>query len=453
MGGAPLATVATTKLTELLEEFRGGMNRIQSLEKAVQVLGRPQSGGGVDFAAIKKAMVAGAAGTAGFDGADELQLLRAVAGPRQKMIGCGTYLRALFVAQGGAPGVAGWGGRQEENVGVHKYLDNVKSRLVSKTALAEGSGVLGGYTVPVQFYTELMRLVAEASFVAQLCTTIPMTSRSMLIPALTQSAAPAAGTSAYFGGIASSFQPENSTLPETEPRFRQIELVARDQVYTTVASNQLLQDNAVALDTLLSTIFSEHMGWTQDYYILRGNGVNQPLGVLNAPATYQQPRATSNVFKLVDAANMLAHLWSGSWADAVWVMHPSVLPQLVTMEGGTGSNLVWVNQYPGGNQGGGAALKLPMTLFGLPIYFTEKLPQLGSTGDVLLADFSKYIIGDRLAMQVETSTHARFFNNQTVWRVIRRWDGQPWLDAPVISADGAGTYKVSPFVALKAETS
>jgi len=77
-----------------------------------------------------------------------------------------------------------------------------------------------------------------------------------------------------------------------------------------------------------------------------------------------------------------------------------------------------------------------------------QVPKLGTTGDVMLVDLSKMLLGDRLALQVEVSPHVLFAQNQIMWRVIQRWDAQPWLNAPIILGDGAGTSTVSPIVVL-----
>lgn len=422
------------------------MERQDGIEKTIHRMSR-STGDASDV--IRKALSDGRGGNAGtvnWDGADTLDLLRVAGGAHQKSLGWGSLLRDIatdmnpyshpFTQFRGDMGL------------VKKSLETARCRPVQKSSLAEGQGATGGYTVPVQFYADLLRLVAEDAFVRQMCTVMPMQSLSMYVPALAQTGSPAAGTSAFFGGIIATWQPEAQSINQSNPTFRQIQLTARTLEFYTVASNQLLQDNAVALDTLLTTLFKEGMAWFYDYYILRGDGSDQPLGVLNAPGSYTQSRNAGNTFAFIDVANMMSHLLMTSWTKACWIMHPSLIPQLFQLADSTNGRLIWMSQV--GTKGeGGLAQKMPLTLVGLPIYFTEKLPKLGSTGDVMLVDMSKYILGDRMAIQIETSPHVLFLNNQMVWRIIARWDGQPWVDQPITLADGSGTYQVSPFVVLK----
>jgi HK97 family phage major capsid protein len=89
---------------------------------------------------------------------------------------------------------------------------------------------------------------------------------------------------------------------------------------------------------------------------------------------------------------------------------------------------------------------LPTRLMGLPVIFSEKVAAPGSAGDVILADFSYYVIGDRRSLAIASSEHYRFLNDQMTWRFTHRMDGQPWIKAPITLADNTNT--VSPFVYL-----
>lgn len=320
---------------------------------------------------------------------------------------------------------------------------------VRKVALAEGSGTTGGYIVPPQFQTELLRIAAEDAVIERLARVLPMTSRTAQFPMLDVTTAQATGTSPYFGGVLATWQPEAATIDETEPAFRQGEWTAYDLVLYTVSSNQLLADNAVGLDSLLTSLFSEALTWYKEYAFFNGVGAgsSMPLGVLNAPATYVQSRSASNDFKLVDAASMMSRLHMRSWETSAWFMHPSVISKLIQQTNGATNSpfLVWLNPSPN-DKAGPAGTKFPKAyLNGLPIYFTEKLPSLGTKGDVCLIDWSYYIIGQRLDLQIDVSPHYLFRNNQMAWRAVARLDGKPWLNSSITDANG---WVSSPFVAL-----
>lgn len=343
--------------------------------------------------------------------------------------------------------------RQHGFVTVHKAATHGIKGVhgeVRKTALAEGSGITGGYVVPPQFMTDLLTIAGEDAFIEPKAKVIPMNSRTATWPMLDITTNQGLGITPYYGGISASWQPEAATINETEPTFRQAEWTAWDLVLYTVSSNQLLQDNGIGLDALLTSLFGQAMTWYKEYAFLRGLGAGStmPLGVLNAPATYVQNRSVPNAFRLADAAAMMSRLQVRSWEDATWVMHQSVLPQLIQMVDNSISNrLVWVSPMGDGKSMGPAAQKLPQAfLNGLPIHFTEKVPVLGTKGDVMLIDWSKYVIGNRLDVQIDVSQHFLFRNNQLAWRVVARCDGKPWLNNVITDASG---WTISPFVVLQ----
>lgn len=325
---------------------------------------------------------------------------------------------------------------------------------VRKTAMAEGSGITGGYLVPPQYQAELLTIAAEDAFIEPAAKVVPMASRTMQWPMLDITTAQATGTSPYFGGVLAQWQPEAATIDETEPQFKMTDWTAWDLVLYSVSSYQLLMDNGIGLDALLTQLFAQAITWYKEYAFINGRGAgnSMPLGILNAPATYTQTRTTSSQFKLADASAMLSRLQVRSWDSAMWIMHPSVIPQLIQMTNGATNApfLVWINPTGSGDDGP-AARKLPKAfLNGLPIHFTEKAPTLGTTGDVMLVDWSQYVIGNRLEYQIDVSKDYLFRTNQLAWRVIARCDGKPWLNSYITDAAG---WVSSPFVALSSATS
>lgn len=328
-----------------------------------------------------------------------------------------------------------------------KLMDG-ETGLRTKTALAESDGTTGGYLVPLEFSMRLLQLAVQPQIIRQRGAFVqPMGARSIRIPYLDVTTAQASGTTAFFGGFQIAWTEEASTKPESEPKFKQLELVAHELSALTLASNQLLADNAIGLDSFLSTMFPRAIGWYSDYAFFQGNGSGKPVGILNAPALIKVNRAgASGTFALADAITMLSKLLTTSMGSAFWVMSQTQIPNLYQIQDGASRNIILPNpQAPAG----GAAQTPPMTLLGLPIIFSEKLPQKSGsqqTGDVILIDPQYYVIGDRMQLEIQSSIHYKFANAQTAWRCIARLDGQPWIDGAITLADGAST--VSPFVAL-----
>jgi HK97 family phage major capsid protein len=111
---------------------------------------------------------------------------------------------------------------------------------------------------------------------------------------------------------------------------------------------------------------------------------------------------------------------------------------------GTGGGPVWIGNFAGGT---GGADTPPMSILGRPVYFTEKCPTLGTTGDLMFADLSFVLVGDRQAMQLSSSEHYRFANDQTSFRIIERVDSRPWLQS-ALTPHSNSTNTLSAFVQL-----
>jgi len=314
-----------------------------------------------------------------------------------------------------------------------------------KAALGEASGVTGGYIVPPDFYQSLLSIAAEENTFRQRAFVQPMASATLQFPYLDITTVQSAGVSPFFGGVQASWTAEAQTRTETEPQFKMMELKANELSGYSVSSNVLLQDAAFGLEKFLMVLFGRAVAWFEEYAFLQGNGVGKPLGILNANATIKTggnggtTRDTAGHFYFDDMAAMIARLLPSSYTKAVWYVSPTVVSDLIQLKDGANRAIfISIDQ--------GATKKPVWKLLNLPVIITEKLPALGTTGDVCLIDPSLYVIGDRMQLEIAASEHVNFLKNQMTWRFVQRVDGQPWMDKAVTLQDG--TSKVSPFVIL-----
>lgn len=309
----------------------------------------------------------------------------------------------------------------------------------TKAALGEASGVTGGYTVPPDFYRQLMELIEENTFIRPRAFVFPMASASAQFPYIDMTTAQAAGVSPFFGGVQMQWTAEAQNRTETEPQFKMMELKAWELSGYSVSSNVLLADAAFGLEKFLFNLFARAVAWFEEYAFLQGNGVGKPQGMVNCPAALGVDRATANEVAFADVANMWSKLLPESVNKAIWACSPTVIPQLLQLQDGANRAIfISIDQ--------GATKRPTWRLLGGDVFITEKLPKLGSTGDLVLIDPSLYVIGDRQEIEIAASEHVNFLANQMTWRVVERVDGQPWLDKPITLQDS--TTQVSPFVIL-----
>jgi HK97 family phage major capsid protein/HK97 family phage prohead protease len=299
-------------------------------------------------------------------------------------------------------------------------------------ALGTGSGPSGGYLVPETLIPDLLTAVSEQSIVLPraFVTDAPGTVRQPVVD-LSKGAS---GVFAWYGGIKFTWVGENSAIAETEPSFKQYTLRALTMAGIVRVSNRMLA--STTFDAQLRRMLAESASDYLDHYFIRGSGAGEPLGVLNAQALVSVARDTANQFKPVDAARMLERLMPGSLGRAVWLIHPTVLPQLVQFS--IGNTPVWQPNWQEGIAG---------TLMGIPVILTEKVNALGTAGDVLLADFSMYAVQLVRDIEIAASADAYFEFDQTAYRLTVYADGTPRVvdKAKYINTN----VEVSPFVRLQ----
>lgn len=309
------------------------------------------------------------------------------------------------------------------------------------TDMSETTGSTGGFTVPTQFFPQLLMLSSEQSIVASRATVIPLLAPSIEVPALDHTTAPTAGETAFFGGVQANWEEENSTINQENPTFKQVLLRKKNLRGYTTLPNVMSADSPIGLDNILQQLFSGAIGWHIDYACLRGTGAGQPLGVTNWAGLIAVTRSGTSAFALADAAGMYAKLLPPNSGKGVcWPVSPTVLAKMMTMAAtAVGGNSVYIDN---------ARDKPQMMLFGYPVIPTEKLPALNTQGDVLLCDFERYIVGVDPEIAIAFSEHVNFLKDQGTWRFRTRVDGRPWLNNYVTLSDATST--LSPFVALAA---
>lgn len=297
-------------------------------------------------------------------------------------------------------------------------------------ALDTEQGQAGGYLVPTAYNDELLQIAAQASPLLQLVTTFPVTEDAGEWPALDQHVTPTAGSgnTALAAGVVATKHESVGTLTETEPDLYLIRWRLHDVGgYTQVAAN-LNASSPMAVETLLKQLFGIAVASKKEYFILRGNGVGEPLGILNAPAAIGVAPITNSLFAYADAVTMISRL-KALTNKVRWVMHQSVLPDMA----GTG----WTQ--------GNNVMEVAKLGFGAPL-LSEHLPQANNSGCVVLADFGSYCLFEQGGLEIAYSEHYAFVNRKVTWRFNQRLDGQPWMKSYITLADPQGSFTVSPFV-------
>lgn len=302
----------------------------------------------------------------------------------------------------------------------------------------------GGFLVPEVTRSDIMTRALEASVVRPQAIVVPMPGSKFKWPAVDFTTE----VGEVFGGISMSWLDEGQSIPATSGTFATVDLNAHALGGFASVPNMIIR-HAPALEQWIRTAMPAAVGHFEDLAFLSGDGAKKPLGGLNAanPAMIVASAESGQAVDTITWVNILAmfaRLLPESYGNAEWDVTPDAIPELMTMAlpVGTGGSAVMIGE-------GDGPKGLPMTMLGIPIRYTRKTPGiLGDQGDISLVDWSKYIIGDTMAMQLATSEHSNFRTDKTDFRIITEVDGQPGLLSALTPQNNGPT--LSAFVQLAA---
>ncbi len=311
----------------------------------------------------------------------------------------------------------------------------------------------GGFLVQPEFSRQIIERMYEVGDIYNRCLEIPVGTNTFKFAQFDETSR---ATGSRLGGIQIYLENEaGNLLPNSlqssntsqKPTFNLTELTTNKITGLMYLTDELGFDSN-AFDTWATYAFSQELMFTLENLIVTGTGAGQPLGVLNSPALAVAAKQTGQATQTVVSQNintMLAAFWARSYnsAGSVWLYNQALLPQLSTL-----STLV-------GNAGSESKLWQWATssdeydrLAGFPALMCEYCPVPGTPGDIILCDFSRYVIAMREKMRAEMSIHVKFISDQQAFRFIMRVSGQPIDRAPVTPLNG--NIPTSPFVALQA---
>lgn len=316
-------------------------------------------------------------------------------------------------------------------------------RLKAASGLNEGVGAEGGFLVQEEFTDGLLMDTYETGILAKECWNISMSKPNLTMNLIDETSR---ADGSRRGGLLTYWAAEAETVTATKPKIRQIKLSLNKLFGLYYATDELLEDET-ALGSAMGKLFAEDIGFKIDDGIINGTGAGQLLGILNSSGLVTQEAETSQAAATVVAENIIK-MWNRMPATnrikAKWYINQDVEPQLMQMyiPAGLGGMPVYL-------PAGGFVSAPNGTLLGRPIQPIEQAAALGTVGDIILADMSQYVIGQKAGgIKAAASIHVQFLTGEQAFRFTLRLDGQPLKNSAVTAFKGGTTR--SPYVALAA---
>ena len=281
----------------------------------------------------------------------------------------------------------------------------------------------GGFAIQSDFVGAILDRAFEQSEIVSRCTTRAITSNSNRANWVTLDDSEDATKEGVVvaGGVQVYWAKEGESVPATKPKYKADELKLAKLMGFCYATEEMLQDVPFTAQ-LVEDAFSEAVQGSLTNAILNGTGTGdsgalQPYGILKSQAVVEVAPADASKVTAQDFLSMKARMRKKNWANAVWVMHPDIEADLPLMKDEDG-NLMFI---PAGGLNGATT----DTLLGRPVVYDEFVASKGSKGDILLADFSEYLLIKKGEERKDWSMHVAFLTDEQVFRIVMRVNGKP----------------------------
>lgn len=318
-----------------------------------------------------------------------------------------------------------------------RVAKSMEQKALGSDELATLEGGLGGFLIPPEFRQELLTAMILPDIVRPRCMYVPVTGMQMMMPVQIDTTH-AAG--AVHGGVQVYRVHERTQGTAAKPTFEQIELNMKKLMGLCYITDEMMS-SAPTLNAMIGPMFQNGFAFKEMNEWLHGNGAGNALGILNAPATITVTKESGQAAAtiLLDNVRKMRQRCFG-YDNAVWIANYDTYSQLSSLNQtiGVAGQLVWHDK---------ATLDVPDLLLGRPIFFHEQARALGTAGDLILANFAWYALGERGESKFDVSIHVRFDSAEHALRFMKWNDGQPtWRSA---LTPRYSTETLSPFVVLE----
>jgi len=338
--------------------------------------------------------------------------------------GVGDFLRDVLAAE-------------VRGLGPSEQLVKMQKRQMEVRRLDTLSGSDGGWLMPPQWETNILQIPDDGQYIKKLCHVFPAgdpPNAELKLLALDQT-----GSKGIHGGVQVYSAKEASNLTVTNTV--QLKFISwkpeKCGAYWQVTEES--KANAAVMSNIMNTKVQGAIAAFDDDKIQTGTGAGEFLGFAGCDAEISVSRSVSNEVNYIDIVNMLARILArGNYVFLC--QRVGLLPQLMTLTDGAGQ-LIWTDNARDG-------IPAPR-LSGVPIFFNEISPALGSAGDLRLVNLDYYGIKPGMGASIKSdSTYGNFLSGIETLKVSYYADGKPWITSPLTLRDGTNT--VSPFVSLAA---
>ena len=339
-------------------------------------------------------------------------------------------------------------------------VDPRMAEYVSIKSSASGQNVTvdsdGGYLVPPDYAEGLLNVAQSSSILLPEVQRVPISGNRLIVNELEQTSR---ADGSRNGGLLAYWTAEAADYTASKMKYKQSQTDLHKLTGLCYATEEMLED-LPAMSSYISQCFADEFSFKIDDAILNGTGDGMPLGILaQGDSDAKQNKALVKIAKesgqaaatvvLNNILKMFNAMPARNRANAKWLINQDleiVLMQLLMETGSITGQSTGSFGVPLYVPAGGLASAPNGMLLGRPIVPVEQCSQLGTMGDIVLADMSQYRWIDKGGINAETSVHVRFVQDEQAFKFTYRCGGRPIWNNPITAFKG--TTERSPYIAL-----
>lgn len=271
--------------------------------------------------------------------------------------------------------------------------------------LNESTDASGGYLVPTEWDSRLIKTLTEENVMRQLGKVITTSGEHKINIAATRPTA--------------AWVDEGASLNFTDATFTQISLEAHKLQVGIKVTNELLYDNAFNLEDHILEEFGREIANAEEDAFLNGEASanNKPTGLFvtaSSDTTTVVPTASASI-GVDDVMNLVYALKRPYRKNAVFLLNDGTLAAIRKLKDSNGA-YIWQPSYQAGE---------PERLLGYPVYSSAYAPTIAAGATVIaFGDMSYYNIADRGTRSFRELRELYAGNDQTGFLMIERVDGK-----------------------------
>lgn len=308
------------------------------------------------------------------------------------------------------------------------YIRNGKNNMgpEDRKTLTEGSDSAGGFLVPEDYQTELIRKIATNATIRSRAR-VGTTNRDIAKwPKLNYST-----DDKYTSGVRMTWTGEtptsNTQHRATDPQFGLYTIPIHTAMASMPISNDLIEDSAFDIVGISSDLMAEAFTLGENDAFINGSGVGRPMGILtqvdgDGPVSVKSGTAST---LLADGLIDLVYALPAQYEANAALIFAKATEKIIRKLKDADNNYLW----PVWPQMGNFA-PAPKELLGFPTLRDEFMPAVGAgTYPIIFGDMRGYLVLDRVGISVQRLSELYAETNITLLLARKRLGGQtiePW---------------------------